>query len=137
MQSLETQTDSVRSVACRVKARRAKYINHILTNICFPTRTLWPPSGRRCPRSVFVKLGSRGREQTLWSDGSLPALTLSSQVGLGVDSVLVDGVDVVLGRLKGPQLGAQVAVLAAVGASGACGTGGRCESRGLVDAEGR
>lgn len=62
-------------------------------------------------------------------------LTLSSQVGFGVHSVLVDGVDVVLGRLKGPQLGAQVAVLAAVGASGACGTEGMCEISGLVDTE--
>lgn len=64
-------------------------------------------------------------------------LTLSSQVGFGVDSVLVDGVDVVLRRLKRPQLGAQVAVLAAVGASGACDTGGMSEIRGLVDTEGR
>lgn len=62
------------------------------------------------------------------------ALTLSSQVGLGVDSVLVDGVDVVLGRLQGPQLGAQVAVLAAVGASGAWEAEGVREMRG-VDAE--
>jgi len=44
---------------------------------------------------------------------------LSSQVRLGVDSIFVDGVNVVLGGLQRSQLGAQVAVLAAVGASGA------------------
>lgn len=64
-------------------------------------------------------------------------LTLSSQVWFGVHSVLVDGVDVVLGRLKGPQLRAQVAVLTAVGASGACETETMCEIRGLVDSKGQ
>lgn len=46
-------------------------------------------------------------------------LTLSSKVGFGVDSVFVDGVDVVFGRLQGPELRAQMTVLAAVGTSGA------------------
>lgn len=44
---------------------------------------------------------------------------MSSQVGLGVDSVFVDGVNVVLRRLQRSQLGAQVTKLAAVGAPGA------------------
>lgn len=46
-------------------------------------------------------------------------LTLSSKVGFGVDSVLVDRINVVLRRLKGPQFRAQVTVLATVGAPGA------------------
>lgn len=57
-------------------------------------------------------------------------LTLSPQVWLGVHPVLVDGVDVVFGRLERPQLRAQVAVLAAVRASGACETEGLCETGG-------
>lgn len=51
-------------------------------------------------------------------------LTLSSKVGFGVDSVFIDGVDVVFGRLQRPELGAQVTVLAAVGTSGAWQTEG-------------
>ena len=49
-------------------------------------------------------------------------LTLSSHVGFGIDSVFVDGVDVVFWRLQGSQLRAQVTVLAAVGTSGAWNT---------------
>lgn len=46
-------------------------------------------------------------------------LTLPSKVRFGVDSVFIDGVNVVLRRLQGSQLGAQVTVLAAIGTSGA------------------
>ena len=52
----------------------------------------------------YVKLA----KQT-WSE-----LTLSPQVGLGVDSVLVDGVDVVLRGLQGSEFRPQVTVLTAV-----------------------
>lgn len=48
--------------------------------------------------------------------------TLSSKVGFGVDSVLIDRVDVVFRGLQGSELSAQVtelAELAAVGTSGA------------------
>lgn len=51
-------------------------------------------------------------------------LTLSSKVGFGVDSVFVDGVDVVFRRLQRSELSAQVTVLAAVGTSGAWNTQG-------------
>lgn len=46
-------------------------------------------------------------------------LTLSSKVRFGVDSVFIDGVDVVFGRLQRSELRAQMTVLAAVGTSGA------------------
>lgn len=52
-------------------------------------------------------------------------LTLSSKVGFGVDSVFVDGVDVVFRRLQWSQLRAQVTVLAAVGTSRAWNTQGK------------
>lgn len=51
-------------------------------------------------------------------------LTLSSKVGLGVDSVFINGVDVVFRRLQRSELRAQVTVLAAVGTSGAWSTQG-------------
>lgn len=51
-------------------------------------------------------------------------LTLSSKVGFGVDSVFIDGVDVVFRRLQRSELRAQVTVLAAVGTSGAWKTHG-------------
>lgn len=51
-------------------------------------------------------------------------LTLSSKVGFGVDSVFIDGVDVVFRRLQSSELRAQVTVLAAVGTSGAWKTHG-------------
>lgn len=46
-------------------------------------------------------------------------LTLPSEVGFGVHSVFIDGVDVVFWGLQRPELRAQVTVLAAVGTSGA------------------
>lgn len=57
---------------------------------------------------------------SLFSSASISLrLTLSSKVGFGVDSVFVDGVDVVFRRLQRSELRAQVTVLAAVGTSGA------------------
>ena len=64
---------------------------------------------------------------SLFSSAPMPSslLTLSSKVGFGIDSVFVDGVDVVFRRLQRSQLRAQVTVLAAVGASGAWNTQGK------------
>lgn len=52
-------------------------------------------------------------------------LTLPSKVGFGVDSVFVDGINVVFRGLQRSELRAQVTVLAAVGTSGAWRTRGR------------
>lgn len=62
---------------------------------------LWLRSCNRPPR-IFPRL-----------------FTLPSKVGFGVDSVFIDGVNVVFWRLEGSELRAQVTVLAAVGTSGA------------------
>lgn len=67
------------------------------------------------------------------ADISPSQLTLSSKVGFGVDSVFIDGINVVFRRLQRSELRAQVTVLAAVGTSGAWKTQGMWSLDGSVD----